>query len=100
MSSEPEGLRSRIRRIRRAGGPPDAGAPARPGAAPTAPSGTDSVVDLRARVAHLEQMVQGLQDSVYRESQRQERRIADLEARTEPAALAAALSKHSRERGL
>jgi uncharacterized coiled-coil protein SlyX len=60
----------------------------------------DRVEDLNTRVAHLEQLVQGLQDSVYRESQRQDRRITELETRTEPGALAAALSKDARERGI
>jgi hypothetical protein len=55
---------------------------------------------LEARVAHLEDMLQGLQDSVHRESMRQSKRIADLENRMEPAALAQALSKDARERGL
>ena len=55
---------------------------------------------LEARVADLEQMVQGLQDAVFRESHRQEKRIEELEARTDPAALAVALSKNARERGL
>jgi hypothetical protein len=37
---------------------------------------------------------------VYRESQRQDKRLADLEAQIEPAALAAELSKHARDHGL
>jgi hypothetical protein len=45
-------------------------------------------------------MVEGLQDSVYREFQRETRRIADLENRLDPTSLAAELSKHTRERGL
>jgi hypothetical protein len=45
-------------------------------------------------------MVQGLQDSVHREATRQGKRIADLEARVEPAALGRALSDDARERGL
>lgn len=56
--------------------------------------------DLQARVVHLERLVQGLQDSVYRDSQRNDKRISELEMRTDPAALAAALSKNARERGL
>lgn len=56
--------------------------------------------DLRARVAHLEQLLQGLQDSMYRETQRLDKRIAELEAQIEPTALASALSKDARERGL
>jgi hypothetical protein len=55
---------------------------------------------LEARVASLEKLVQGLQDSIYREAQRQEKRLTELEARIEPATLAAALSKDARERGL
>jgi hypothetical protein len=58
------------------------------------------VAEWEARIAHLEQLVQGLQDSVYRDSQRQDRRIAEIEKRLDPAALAAALSKDARERGL
>jgi exonuclease VII large subunit len=55
---------------------------------------------LEARVAHLEEMLQGLQDSVHREFERQNKRITELENRMEPAALAQALSKDARERGL
>lgn len=65
---------------------------------PAAPE--PSAPELRARIAHLEQMLQGLQDSVYRESQRVERRLAELEKRAEPGAVAAALSKDARDRGL
>lgn len=60
----------------------------------------DEVRALAARVAHLEQMVQGLQDSVHRESLRQDRRITELEARTQPGALGKALSEDARARGL
>ncbi len=51
-------------------------------------------------MAHLEKLVQGLQDSVYREAQRQDARLDDLEARMQPAALAVALSQNARDRGL
>jgi hypothetical protein len=37
---------------------------------------------------------------VHRESQRQSKRIAELEAQIKPAALGKALSNHARERGL
>jgi hypothetical protein len=60
----------------------------------------DQLADLRTRLAHLEQMVQGLQDSVYRESQRHDKRISELEMQLDPATIAAALSKDARERGL
>jgi hypothetical protein len=55
---------------------------------------------LEARIKDLENLVQGLQDSVHREAMRQDKRITDLEARVEPSALAVALSKDARERGL
>ncbi|HEY3727126.1 MAG TPA: hypothetical protein VGL51_08130 [Solirubrobacteraceae bacterium] len=98
MSREPEGFRARIRQIRRAVTPEAVGRPAAP--APATELDVDRVEALRARVAHLEQLVQGLQDSVYRESQRHDKRITELEERIDPAALAAALSKDARERGI
>ena len=55
---------------------------------------------LEVRMAHLEQLVEGLQDSVHREMLRHEKRIADLEARIEPAELGKALSRDARDRGL
>ena len=91
---ERESLIARIRQIRRT-----AAAPAKPTV--TVPVGHDARVDaLEARIVHLEQMVEGLQDSVHRESERQGRLIAELEARTQPAAMGAALSKDARDRGL
>ena len=90
MSQESDGLVARIRQIRRVLATPDVLTPLR-----SNPGG-----DLESRVAHLEQMVQGLQDSVYREAQRQEKRVTDLEAQIDPVALSAALSKDARERGL
>lgn len=44
--------------------------------------------------------MQGLQDSVHRESLRYDKRIAAIEARMQPAALSKALSQDARERGL
>ena len=55
---------------------------------------------LEERVKHLEQLVEALQDSVHRESERQGKRINELEARTQPSALSVALSRDARERGL
>jgi hypothetical protein len=55
---------------------------------------------LQARVSQLEGLVEGLQDSVHRESLRQRERIAELEVRLEPGALAVALSTNARQRGL
>lgn len=67
-------------------------------------SGVDSEQDrlrvLEARLAQLEQLVQGLQDSVHRETSRQAKRIAELETRIRPGALGKALSDDARARGL
>ena len=95
---ETERLRTRIQQLRHAfvSSEGQAGPPPRP----TDIGDPELVSDLRARVAHLEALLQGLQDAVYRESQRHDKRITDLEARTDPAALAAALSEDARQRGL
>lgn len=90
---EQEGLVARIRQMRRSSPPyvlPKAETPSDP-----------ARLDLlEARVAHLEGLLEGLQDSVHRESERESKRITELEARIEPAVLAAALSRNARERGL
>jgi hypothetical protein len=52
------------------------------------------------RLAHLETLVEGLQDSVHRDSVRHEERITAVERKTEPEALAKALSADARRRGL
>jgi hypothetical protein len=88
---ERETLVARIRQIRRA-------APA-PEAAPR-PTEVDPLHGLERRIAHLEQMLQGLQDSVHREAARHSKQLADLEARVQPAALGRALTEDARERGL
>jgi hypothetical protein len=93
--AEREGLITRVRQMRRA-------AAVRDNASVAEPSRVDlgAVEALEVRIAHLEELLEGLQDSVYRESERQSKRLAELEARTEPAALAVALSAQVRERGL
>jgi hypothetical protein len=92
---EREGLIARIRQIRRAAANADEPASPPPGA-----SKRNDLSSLEARIAHLEQMLQGLQDSVHRESTRQSARIAELEARIEPASIVKALSENARDRGL
>jgi hypothetical protein len=92
---EREGLVARIRQIRRASAKAD-----EPARSSTSGVGQDELRALEARITHLEQLVQGLQDSVHRESMRQGQRIAELEARIQPAALGRALSEDARERGL
>jgi hypothetical protein len=91
---EREGLIARIRQMRR-----QAAAAEKPSAVTTGPD-PDAIHLLEARIAHLEQLVEGLQDSVHRESARQAKLIADLEARIQPSAMGAALSRDTRERGL
>ena len=92
---ERERLIARIRQIRRASAeaneqvPPSTNGP-----------GRDELRALEARIAHLEQVVQGLQDSVHRESTRLSKRMGELEARTQPAALGKAMSEDARQRGL
>ena len=88
---EPAGLIARIRQIRRSDE-----------ASSQALRQVDTIAlqALQARIEHLEQLVEALQDSVYRESERHGKRIAELEARIEPGALSVALSTDARERGL
>jgi hypothetical protein len=52
----------------------------------------DAVRAIEARVEDVERLVEGLQDSVHRESSRQANRIAELEARIQPGAIGKALS--------
>jgi uncharacterized coiled-coil protein SlyX len=93
--SEREGLIARIRQLRRVSAPADDQAsPAGSGA------GQSELRALETRIAHLEQLVQGLQDSVHRESKRINKRVTELEARVQPEAFRKALSDDARERGL
>jgi hypothetical protein len=90
-----ERLIARIRQIRRVF--PGTDEHARPS---TSRPSQDELPALEARITHLEQVVQGLQDSVHRESTRLSRWIGELEARIQPAALGRALSEDARKRGL
>ena len=92
---ERERLIARIRQLRRVS--PDADERRR---AATSGPGRDELRALEARVTHLEQLLEGLLDSVLRESTRLGKRVAELEARIDPAALGRALSEDARERGL
>jgi hypothetical protein len=100
---EREGLLARVRHLRRVAAAADSAADAavvdQP---PAARSGLGDVEvgGLEARVAHLEQLVEGLQDSVHREFLRHSKLIGELEARVQPAALSAALDEDVRNRGL
>jgi hypothetical protein len=90
--SEHEGLLARVRQIRRAAKSDEPIAASRPD--------PDALSALEARVAHLEQLLQGLQDSVHRESARESKRISELEAQIQPGAISKALSDDARRRGL
>jgi hypothetical protein len=80
-----EDIRSRLRRLRHA-----------------KPSEQDRrrLDQLEQRLAHVEALVEGLQDSIHRDSVRHEQRMLDLERKTEPETLAKALSDDARRRGL
>jgi len=95
MMREREGLIARIRQLRRASAAAEKRSPTATGSADAA-----TVRALEARIAHLERMVEGLQDSVHRESERHGKLIAELQAQIQPAAIGAALSKEARDRGL
>jgi len=90
---EREGLIARIRQIRRVAAAAET---------PTTTAEPDSprLDALEARIAHLEHLLEGLQDSVHRESERHEKLIAKLQAQIDPAAMGAALNKDARDRGL
>lgn len=90
---EREGLIARIRQVRR-----QAEATARPDSHTDHPP--EPLDALEARVAHLEGQLEGLQDSVHRESERHEALIAELRAQVEPGAMGAALAEDARNRGL
>jgi uncharacterized coiled-coil protein SlyX len=60
----------------------------------------DRVPALERRIAHLEQMIEGLQDAVHRETVRTQSRLDEIARELEPAELTRKLSKDQRERGL
>ena len=55
---------------------------------------------LQQRVAHLEQEVEGLQDSVHRDSRRRDAEIAELRRQVQPGEMARSLSDDARSRGV
>lgn len=65
-----------------------------------ASAAADPVQALEQRVAHLEAMIEGLQDAVHRETERTHAQLEDLRRRTEPGEISRALSRDARERGL
>jgi len=91
---ELEGLVGRIRQTRRAN------AAESDAAAGLAPGALDQIDGLEQRVAHLERLLEGFQDSVYRESERHASMITELQLKVEPGAMSAALAEDARNRGL
>ena len=89
-----EGLINRIRDIRRFAVGRD-----RPSGDPGDPQ-PDRLRALETRVAHLEQLVEGLQDSVHRESERHAKLINELQTQVDPGTMGAALAEDARNRGL
>jgi hypothetical protein len=64
-------------------------------------AGLASRIDqLERRVVHLESEIEGLQDAFHREALRRNEQAAELMHRTEPEAMARALSRDARQRGL
>jgi uncharacterized coiled-coil protein SlyX len=93
--SERERLLARVRQLRRLA----EGAGASDRRAAVDPQ-DDRFTLLEARVAHLERLVEGLQDSVHRESDRHEKLIAELQGQIQPGTMGAALADDARSRGL
>jgi hypothetical protein len=58
------------------------------------------LASLSRRIDQLEATLEGLQDSVYRESKRHEADIQELQRQIEPGALSQAIEAHARKRGL
>jgi hypothetical protein len=58
------------------------------------------IAALERRVDHLETLLESLQDSVHRQSTRQQREIDILSRKTEPAEMARSLGRHSKSHGL
>ena len=100
---ELEGLVGRIRQARRAtAAEGEAAADAGRRSRRTAGSGTDleRIGGLEQRVAHLERLLEGFQDSVYRESERHAKMITELQLQVEPGTMSASLAEDARNRGL
>jgi hypothetical protein len=82
-------VRGRLRRLfpSRRGGRDDEGVVAR-------------LESLERRLEHLEAMIEGLQDSVHRESVRQGKKIDQLQRDADPSAIRRALGRDAQEHGL
>jgi hypothetical protein len=95
---ELEGLVGRVRQTRRANAAEEDVMAA--GREAARAGGADPIAGLERRVAHLERLLEGFQDSVYRESERHAKMITDLQLQVEPGAMSASLAEDARNRGL
>jgi hypothetical protein len=89
-----EGLIARIRQVRRVATTRD-----RPKSRAGDPQ-AERLQALEVRLAHVEHLVEGLQDSVHRESERHAKLIADLQTQVQPGVMGASLAEDARNRGL
>ena len=64
------------------------------------PSYDERLATLERQVRHLEELLEGLQDAVHRESVRRDHEAAEFQRQISPAELARALSEDARRRGL
>jgi hypothetical protein len=64
------------------------------------PSYEERIAVLERQVRHLEELLEGLQDAVHRESVRRDHEAAEVQRQISPPELARALSEHARRRGL
>jgi uncharacterized coiled-coil protein SlyX len=63
-------------------------------------SSEERLHSLERRVSHLEELLEGLQDAVHRDSVRRDEQTAQLQRQTAPNEMARALSEDARRRGL
>lgn len=68
--------------------------------APSDPAIEGRLAALDARMNHLESLVEGLQDALYRQAQREDEHRAAMRERTDPEEVARRLSADARRRGL
>jgi hypothetical protein len=95
---ELEGLVGRIRQARRANAVDDL--PDDEAIGGGGDTGLDPIGALERRVAHLERLLEGFQDSVYRESERHARMITELQLQVEPGAMRTSMAEDARNRGI
>jgi uncharacterized coiled-coil protein SlyX len=67
---------------------------------PPDPEIEQRIAVLEQRIEHLERLLEGLQDSVHRESTRLDADLEDLKRRIDPAELSRSLGRHARDHGL